>query len=122
MTENTGDMFVYSPEKDEELEEIRAELKIIQEEDPILFVTEDRLKKRIAKYSLEILDRTPREESSIMNVSHIVSDNFIWFNFEDELDEIMETLGELELPATQVSGDSFVMFEEVIENLRKYLG
>ena len=115
-------MFVYEEDHDELLKEIKKELAVIKEEDPVLFVTDRNLKLKIAKYVLEVMDRTPRERDMIVNVADMITNNFIWFNFEDELNEVFEDLEELELPEDEVEGNSIDIFEELIERLKKYLG
>ncbi len=94
-----------------ELEELKDKKKKIDE----------KLKKQIAKICLKLINETPNDKTSIMETSFIITGNFVWYIYDDELDEVVDIAGELELPEEHVSGKVLKMWFDMKRKLEKYL-
>lgn len=110
-------------EDKKELNEIGKELKKIQDENknPNLPISDKELKKRIARICLKLIEETPKDKTSIMETSYIITGNFTWSNYGDKLDEAVEIAGELELPEHHVPGDVLQMWEKMKRIFKRYL-
>jgi len=105
-----------SEEDRNELEEIRKDLiKLDDEKNP-----DKPLKQRLAKLFLKLIYQTPLNNTSIEETSYIIA-NFIQYDFNDELDDIISDFGELELPKDHVSGDVFLKWIEDKKKIENYL-
>ena len=105
-----------------ELGEVSGELAGIQKanKEPNIPVKNKKLKKRVAKICLKLIEETPSDKISMMEISYIITGKFIWFNYGDDLDEAIEIAGELELPEEHVSEDVLKMWGEMKEKFRRY--
>jgi len=56
-----------------------------------------------------------------MKTSYIITGNFIWNNYGNELDEAIGIAGELELPERHISGKTFQMWEKMKNIFQQYL-
>ena len=122
--ENFEQAYANLDEEDKkDLKEIGRKLEKIQKKnkDPNLSIKNKSLKKKIAKICLKLIEETPKDKTSIMETSYIITGNFIWYNYGDKLDELIDTAGNLELPEGYVSGDVFKMWEKMRKNFKKYL-
>ena len=110
-------------EDKKELDEIGKELRNIQDENknPNLPINDKKLKKRIAKICSKLIEETPKDKTSIMETSYIITGSFIGSNYGDKLDEAVEIAGELELPEHHVSGDVLQMWEKMKKIFQQYL-
>ena len=110
-------------EDKKELNEIEKELEKIQDENKNsnLPINDKELKKRIAKICLRLIEETSKDKTSIMKTSYIITGNFIWNNYGNELDEAIGIAGELELPERHISGKTFQMWEKMKNIFQQYL-
>lgn len=107
-------------EDKKELEEIGKELEKYKEN--LNFPIKDKnLKKRIAKICLKLIKEAPNDKTFIMEISYIITGSFIWYTYEDKLDEAMDIAGELELPEEHISGDIFQMWKNMKKKFQQYL-
>jgi hypothetical protein len=108
---------------EQELEEIGIQLEEIQDsnDDPEITVEDAELKKRIARICLKLMNETPKDGVSMMETAYIITSNFVWATYGDELDEAMDIAGELELPEEHVSGEVQEMWDRMKKILEDYL-
>ena len=106
----------------QELDFLHKELnKIIdKDENNNIVVKDKKLKKKIAKFLLKLVDETGNHEKLIQETSYIIA-GFMQFIFNDDLDKVTDIAGELELPKEHVSGDVFKMFKRMRNIIDKYL-
>lgn len=112
-----------SEEDRKELKEIGEELEKIQPETPDSprKVNDECLKKRIAKVCLKLINETPKNIVDIAKTSHIITGQFIWYEFGNRLDEAVGIAGELEIPQ-HASRNIFEMWEEMKRYFEDYTG
>jgi len=110
-------------EDKKELDEIEKEIKKIQEENKNLNleIKDKKLKKRIAKICLKLIEETQKDKTSIMETSYLIAGSFLGSNYGDKLDEVVEIAGELELPEHHVSGGVLEMWEKMKNKFKLYL-
>ncbi len=104
-----------------ELSAIRDEIKKFEKENAGFPIEDKKLKERIVKICLRLIEETPNDKISMMETSHIITENFIWDNYGDNLDEAVDIARELELPERYVSGDVFRMWEKMENKFQQYL-
>ncbi|MDP3882063.1 MAG: hypothetical protein Q8Q31_04280 [Nanoarchaeota archaeon] len=106
-----------------ELSEIQKELALAVEknEGSSKLIKDKAIKKRIARICLRLAEETPKQEISIMETSYIITGNFVYYNYDDPLDEIIDVFSELELPVEQLSWDIFKLWDVAISRLKRYL-
>lgn len=102
-----------------ELDLINKELEKIKKNSN-LPVTDKKLKKRIAKICLKLVEETPDDKTSIMETAYIITGNFVWATYGDKLDEVMDLAGELELPGQQVSENVKKLWLKMKKKLQLY--
>lgn len=110
-------------EDKKELKEIGKELERIKKSNKDLYLPiEDKtLKKRIVKICLKLIEETPKDKTSVMETSYLITGSFIWYNYGDKLDEVLDIAGELELPEEHVSEDVFKIWEKMKKKFKEYL-
>jgi len=101
-----------------EFEEIQKAL--IELQDDLDIIKEKEIKQRLAKLCLKLVNETPLDYVSIQETSYILT-GFIFYHFDDELDDIISNFGELELPKDLVDGDVFKRWEENKKLIENYL-
>src|SRR3989344_3825663 len=106
---------------EESMKQLNRNGKAVAKKEPNIPVKNKKLKKRVAKICLKLIEETPSDKISMMEISYIITGKFIWFNYGDDLDEAIEIAGELELPEEQVSGDVLKMWGEMKEKFRRYI-
>jgi hypothetical protein len=102
-----------SPEDKKEFEELQ---KILASDEQI----SRQEKRRLAKFSLKLINQTPLDEIEIMKTSYILA-SFIFYKFNDKLDDAFDIASELEMPEEQVKGDVFELWYEMKKKFEKYL-
>jgi len=112
-------------EEKEELEVLHKELSNIKDkgDNNVIQVEDKSLKKRLAKFCLQLIDETPinqNDKRAIQETSYLIS-GFMQYQFGDKLDEVFGIAGELELPEHHVSGNVIKMFNKIKRILKKYL-
>ncbi len=107
-------------EDKKELDTIVKELERHKKETPNLPINCKKLKKRIAKFCLKLIEETPNNKTSIMETSYILAGSFIWSNYGDRLDEAIDIAGDLELPEQHVPGDVFKLWGKMERRFRQY--
>lgn len=65
---------------------------------PSIPIKDEKLKKRIAKICLKLIDQTPNDKTCIMETSYIITGYFMPHRYGDELDDVVIIAGELEIP------------------------
>lgn len=108
-----------SDNEKEKLLRLHRAHKCIKEKDTCK-IKNKKLKKRVAKYFLKLINNTVSHEKFIQNTSFIIA-GFIQYNYGDDLDNVVSIAAELELPKHHVSGDIFKMFKRMKLKLNKYL-
>lgn len=105
-----------------ELESLYSELNRIEEvdENNITIVNDKKLKRRIAKFFLNLVEGAGEDKELIREISYDIA-GFMQFKFDETLDAITGMAGELELPEEHVSGDVIEMFKDMKKKLKKYL-
>ncbi len=108
-------------EDKEELDLLYKELNKIKDknENNVKVVSDKKLKKRVAKFCLKLVNEAGDHEKSIQETAYTIA-GFMQFLFNDKLDEVASIAGELELPKSHVSGDVFKMFDKMKKMLEKY--
>ena len=84
-------------------------------------IEDNNIKKRIAGICLDIIEKTPKNKIAIMKTAYIITGFFIRFNYNDELGDIIEIAGGLELPEEHVSEDVFELWEKMKNMFKEYL-
>lgn len=98
------------------LEKLHEELERYRSEP----VTDSPLKKKIAKFSLDLAEKTVRDKQEIMETSYILT-SFGAYEFNDDLDKVFEISGDLELPEEHVPGNVFDLWDSLVEILESYI-
>lgn len=89
---------------------------------PNILIEDKKLKKRIAKICLKLIEQTPNDKTSIMETSYIIAGYFAWCRYGDELDDVTIIAGDLEIPEEYVSEKSVdAWWKEMKEILEIYL-
>ena len=85
------------------------------------FLIKDKnLKIRIAKFILELIDQTVLELEDIEEVSYNIFGWFGKFNYNDELDEVLDIAGDLE-GVSHVIGEPKEIFRRMRRIVEKYI-
>jgi hypothetical protein len=104
-----------------ELDDLGEILKeSVKGKDPNTEIKNKKIKDRIAKICLKLIEDTSKDERGIMETSYVITGYFIWYNLGD-LTDIIGEAGELELPAKHVHGDVFKRFDKMKKMFEKYL-
>jgi hypothetical protein len=96
-------------------------IRKIWEDNRNLPIHDGKLKKRIAKLCLKLIDETPNDKAAMMETCHIITGNFMWRHYDDELEDAIDLAGELELPEEHVSGDVMEKWAEMKEKFKAYI-
>lgn len=80
------------------------------------------LKQKVAKFFLQLINKNyiENDKKTIQEISYIIA-AFILYEFEDELDNITEIAGQLELPEDYISGDVIELFNKMKKMLEDYI-
>jgi len=104
-----------------ELDVLYKELDSIEDDkEGVIIIQDKKLKRRVAKLFLKLVNTTGNDEESIQKTAYIIT-GFIQYKFGDSLDEIISIAAELELPKNYVSGNAPEMFKNMEKLLKKYL-
>ena len=104
-----------------ELDVLYKELDSIEDDkEGVIIIQDKKLKRRVAKLFLKLVNTTGNDEESIQKTAYIIT-GFIQYKFGDSLDEIISIAAELELPKNYVSGNFSGMFKNMEKMLKKYL-
>ncbi len=79
------------------------------------------LKKRIGRYCFQLVEQTPEDKHLIRKTSYKITGLLGKYTYNDELDDIIDMFGELELLERHVSGkESLRLWRELKLRLEKY--
>ncbi len=98
--------------KEDELNELHNELEDLVER-------ERKIKNKIAKFCLDLMNITSQEETEIHKAASIIT-QFIWYDFKDSLNEIIRIAKKLELDEAD-EAEFFGLWEEMKGLLLDYL-
>jgi len=122
--ENFNQVYKDLEEKDKkEIKELVSQLEKIEKENKNeeTIIKDKKLKNRIAKLCLKLIEETPKDKTSIMETSFIINGNFIYYKYGDKLDNAIDISGELELPEEHVSGDVFKLWGKMKKIFGDYI-
>ena len=104
-----------------ELDFLYKEFDSIEDDkEETIIIKDKKLKRRVAKLFLKLVNTTGNDEESIQKTAYIIT-GFIQYKFGDSLDDVTSIAGELELPKNYVSGNFSEMFKNMGKMLKKYL-
>lgn len=110
-------------EDKEEISEIISELEKIgtghAESDR--FIKNKELKKRVAGFCLRLVEDTPKNRTTIMETSYVITGAFVDYEFGDDLDKVIRIAEELEIPHEYSDGHVFKLFDKMKKILVRYL-
>ncbi len=78
------------------------------------------IKLRLVKFFLKIIGKTPKVDQSIQDTAYLLT-GFIFYEFDSDLDRILDDASTLELPASQIDGDQIKLFEKLKSDLENYV-
>ncbi|MEK6919063.1 MAG: hypothetical protein AABW73_03410 [Nanoarchaeota archaeon] len=78
------------------------------------------IKLRLGKFFLKIVSKTAKDEQSIQNTAYLLT-GFSFYEFDEELDGIVDDAASLEMPAAEVEGDQIKLFEKLKIDLQNYI-
>jgi hypothetical protein len=104
--------------KDKTSSKDKAKVKKTAKDREVTPVVNDHIiKKRLVKFFLGIIDKTPSDIGSIQNTAYLMT-GFVFYEFDSELDSILDKAGDLEVS----QGDDAVKLLGVIkDDLSDYL-
>ena len=109
-------------EDKEELKQIYIELQTyLKSNENDFLVKDNNLKIRIARICLKLIQETPKNKKAITGTSYVITGEFIWYKYGDQLDKAVTLAAELELPEQHVSGDVIKMWEEMKKIFYDYI-
>ena len=112
-----------STKNKKELNFLQGELSKIEDknENNVIIVKDKKLKNRVAKFCLKLVNETGNHKKLIQETSYIIVAGFIRYEFGDDLDKVTSIAADLELPKDHVSGNVFERFKNMKRFLEKYL-
>lgn len=77
--------------------------------------------KEVALVCLMFVEETPLTEKDILETCFVLTNSFVWNNYNKPLSKAIDLIGELETPVHFDSGEGFRFWEKVKDYLITYL-